>query len=299
MDNLHIERRQHLPEAFASDVPLLARHYLSDPKALIFVASVEGQDVGFILASVEDATRSSDIEAMAVVEAYQQRGIAGQLLQALEKALIERQCLVVTKLYEASKSTTPALEAAVASRGWKAPQRFLRRYHFHVPTFAPTWFQVTYPLPSGFEIIPWTHVTEQERKHIHHQYKQGTFPAIVYPLGYDVELIEPMNSLALRHRRELIGWMVTHRVDANTIRYAYFYVEDSVRHQGVSVRMLIDAIRLQQTSDIPKATFEIREARIEPHWKRFIIKRLAPYAEDKSEVRLVWKDLRGESGTTA
>lgn len=293
MHNLHIERRRNLPEAFVSEVPLLARHYLSHPKALIFVASVDDQDIGFVLASVEDATRSSDIEAMAVIDSFQQRGIAGQLLKALEDALMERQCLVVTKLYEASKSTTPALEAVVASRGWKAPQRFLRRYHFHVPTFAPAWFQVTYPLPSGFEIISWTQVTEQERKHIHHQYKQGTFPAMVYPLGHDVELIEPMNSLALRHRGELIGWMVTHRVAADTIRYAYFYVEDSVRHQGISVRMLIDAIRLQQTSDIPKATFEIREARIDPQWKRFIIKRLAPYAEDKSEVRMVWKDLRG------
>lgn len=290
MENVRIKRRRRLPDQFVCEVPELARPYLSAPQSLILVASDGQQDVGFIFASVEDAMRTSDIEALFVVESYRMRGIASQLVTALETELIKRKCLVVTKLYEGADSAI--IEPLFAQLGWKKPQKFMQRYHFHVPSFAPEWFKKIYPLPNDFTIVPWTQVTDMERRHIQHQLQQGTFPVIVYPLGEDASLIEPLNSLALRYKGTLIGWMVNHRMTPDTIRYAYFYVEDDFRHQGVSVRMLIDSIRLQQTSDIPKAVFEIRDARADERWKRFIMNRLAPYSQAISESRMVWKDLR-------
>jgi GNAT superfamily N-acetyltransferase len=291
-DPVRIERRKSLPVELQADFPRLARRYLSDPDALIFVASVADQDVGYVVASVEPATRSGEVEAISVNAPYRQQGIATQLLTRLEAELIERQCLVVTILYEAADPSITALEHLLSRRTWWAPQLFIQRYHFDVQAFHPPWFEKAYPLPPEFCLFPWKEFTEADRQLIERQLKGGTFSANVYPFGDDRILMEPLNSLGLRHRDKLIGWMVTHRMSPDTIRYAYFYVQDDYRHQGYSIRLLTDAIRLQQASPVPKSTFEIREARIDKRWQRFIQRRLAPYAESTSQLLMRWKDLR-------
>lgn len=292
MDTIRVKQQKKIPALFESEIPQLARCYLHDDDALIFVASIADQAVGYLLASVEEATRSGEVEAMGVMEPYRRRGVGTHLLSALEQALAERNCLVVTKLYEASAPSVTAIEGLLHCRQWKDPQLFIQRYHFNVQAFHPPWFERDYPLPVEFDIFPWSQLTAEDERLIERQLEGGTFSANVYPLGNDKDLIEPLNSLGMRHQGVLIGWMVTHRVAPDTIRYSYFYVRDDYRHQGYSVRLLVDAIRLQQASSVPEATFEIRQSRVAKRWQRFIKRRLAPFSKETTQVRMAWKDLR-------
>lgn len=282
-----IDRRHTVPKVFE-------QRELAEVN-LILVASIAGEDVGYVAASVEEATRSGEVKAIEVLIPHRRHGVASQLLAALEQELKKQRCLVMTMLYEADNPSTIALESLAQKNQWTAPQLFIRQYHFAVHAFHPPWFEQDYPLPAAFTRFPWSDLTEQDRRLIERQLTGGTFPASVYPFANDRDPIEPLNSLGLRHREALIGWMVTRRTDADTIRYAYFYVRDDYRHLGYSIALLQEAIRLQQASPIPNAVFEIREARIDKHWKLFIQRRLAPFARKTSDIRMVWKDLSKES----
>lgn len=288
---LQIHPATELPSHLQEWLPDTARHYLQPGEGFLLVANWSGQIAGFLLASVSPGTRSSEIEGLAVLPAFRHRGIASEMVRIFEDRARELASVVGIILYEDRHPDLADIQAILKSRGWKKPQLHIQRYHFHVHEFHPSWFEREYPLSSDFEIFPWKYLTDKERSRIDYQLRGGTFDADVYPFSEVTDTTEYLNSLGMRHQGELIGWMVTHRLQPDTIRYSCFYICDHYRHRGFSLRLLIDAIRLQQKSDVPNATFELRVPRLEPRWCRFVEHRLAPYAQAKSAVMMCWKDL--------
>ena len=98
-----------------------------------------------------------------------------------------------------------------------------------------------YKITSGFSLFYWRDLTKEEEKRIEFQRKQSTFPADVYPLAHK-KLVEYSNSLGLRYHGEVVGWMITHRIDKNTIRYSAFYLDRDlrVRFPGLAVKLLVN-----------------------------------------------------------
>lgn len=288
---LQIQPATELPSDLKEWLPATASRYLKPGEGFLLVAKWSGECAGFLLASASIGTRSSEIEALAVLPAFRRRGIASQMVRIFEDRARDLESIVGIVLYEDRHPDLADIQSILKSRGWKKPQLQIQRYHFQVHEFHPPWFEREYPLSSDFEIFPWKNLTDQERSRIDYQLRGGTFDADVHPFSETTYTTEYLNSLGMRHKGELIGWMVTHRLQPDTIRYSCFYIRDDYRHRGFSLRLLIDAIRLQQKSDVPNSTFELRFARLESRWRRFVEHRLAPYAQAKSGVMMCWKDL--------
>lgn len=289
---LSIRRTHSVPAVLAALIPDQAKPYLSSNQGLILIANLDGQQVGITLVRMEALTFSGEIEALGVLENYRQRGIGTALLLAVEQELKRSGCLLVTFVWEANDSFAPYLRKILQHQEWHEPQLFIRRYHFDVQAFHPRWYERNRPVPPEYELFPWHQITQQERQTVDHQLSAGTYPSSVYPFGHDEELIEPINSLGLRHQGVLVGWMITHRVNPDTIRYSHLYVRDDYRHRGISILLLTEAIRRQQASTVPLSTFEIRLSQIHKRWLRFVERRLAPFAQAISEKQMAWKDLR-------
>ena len=98
--------------------------------------------------------------------------------------------------------------------------------------------------------------------------------------------IEPLNSLGLRYRDKVVGWMVNHRIAPDTIRYSEMYVHPDYKPLSQSILFLGKAIKLQceAVPEVPNATFRV-ETDNTP-MVNFVNRRLAPYLEN---IRYAWR----------
>ena len=71
--------------------------------------------------------------------------------------------------------------------------------------------------------------------------------------------IEPLNSLGLRYKDKVIGWMINHRIAPDTIRYTQMYVHPDYQPLSRSILFLAKAIEIhsREVKEVPKATFRV------------------------------------------
>jgi hypothetical protein len=91
--------------------------------------------------------------------------------------------------------------------------------------------------------------------------------------------IEHLNSLGLRYHDELAGWMITHREEAQVIRYSGLYVHPEIRGLGPALYLLKEAIhRHVEREPETLGLMEINQRFAPRNWLHFVEKRLKPFA---------------------
>jgi hypothetical protein len=148
-----------------------------------------------------------------------------------------------------------------------------------------SWLKLHNLLPSGYTSFPWVELTLQERELIQKQQAISPwYPEILSPFKEE-EAIEPLNSLGLRYQNQVVGWMITHRVAADTVRYTKLFVREDLQPLGRAISLLSAAIKLQlESRETTKAVFTV-VANNTP-MVRFVYRRLAPYG---LSVRQSWE----------
>jgi hypothetical protein len=112
-----------------------------------------------------------------------------------------------------------------------------------------------------------------------HQIDQGRIHPLLNPFANKEMPMETINSLGLRYQGEVIGWIITHRPNPETIRYSNLYVDPRFYFKGFAISLLIKSMQLHQlTPDVPHALFEVNLTETEPSWWNFVKRRLIPYA---------------------
>jgi hypothetical protein len=82
--------------------------------------------------------------------------------------------------------------------------------------------------------------------------------------------------LGLRYKDQVVGWMITHRVAEDTIRYTKMFVRKDLQSLGRAISLLAKAIKLQlETMEDSKAVCTVFADNTE--MIRFVDKRLAPH----------------------
>lgn len=253
-------------------------------------ATVEGQPVGLVLATVFRALRVAEIHSLFVTEEYRNRKIGTRLLTTLQKELASENCYLVTFLYSEESSSTPFLEHILKELHWSESRLFSVQCRFDGRTFNPKWISREYKFPEGFQVFPWKELTQQDRDFLTRRMQQKAIPMTVNPF-HNEESIEYMNSLGLRYRGEVIGWMITHKQDEETIKYSSLYIVREFLKQGPAIFLLSEAIRKQIQSPIPWAILEVNISQTELSWLQFIKKRLFPHAISVTHIKQTWKNL--------
>ncbi len=97
--------------------------------------------------------------------------------------------------------------------------------------------------------------------------------------------LEPLNSLGLRYQNRVVGWVITHRIAPDTIRYTQMFVYPDTQPLSRSILLLAKAIQLQvEAKQATKGTFRV-DMDNKPMVK-FVYRRLAPYLD---EIRKAWQ----------
>jgi GNAT superfamily N-acetyltransferase len=257
---------------------------------VILGASYNGLPCGLAIASCSLATQSGEIEHLLVAEPYRRKGVATELLNAMQQELAARGCAIMLLSYSDSAINREELEHILALNKWHPPELMLRRYYYNICEFAASWLDKPRRLPPGITLHPWNEIKGIEKHYIEGQVVQGACPYDVYP--YSKGDPEPLNSIFLRDDNRIVAWLATHRETSDTIIYSALYVHVNYRSQGLSLLLLGEGIKRQKGSDVPIACFDLNSSQVSKIWQQFIDEGLAPHAIKYDEMFHTWKELK-------
>lgn len=255
--------------------------------------TLDSHPMGIALASVYNKVHTAHIHVLMLKNETFSLNNAEKLLHVLTQLLIEENVTLVTFHYSKEDPFSNIVEKVFLKNHWQGPRPFIIECLFKSADFAPSWRDKKMEFAKGFEEFLFKNLTHQEYQDLVHRYEQMSIPKYVYPFGREEKLIEYKNSLGLRYQGKVIGWMITHRIAPDTIRYSALYLEDDFVSTGYWLKLLIDAIHIQQDKQL--ATYgllEINLDQISKPWLKFIQRKLFPQACQIIHRDTFWKKLK-------
>jgi hypothetical protein len=287
-DPLKSEFRLFLPPRFRICLDGKDPDQVEGTKVLAFAASIKGSPIALAVAGLYPDVDLAELYAFKVRDLHAHMALGNDLLMALEAETFKNNALTINHYFRQSDTDTPAFRALLHERGWSKPQLYMLRYFFDCFTSNPPFYQYAMNLPEGYEVFPWSAITETDRKILLKESEQGRFSKQVSPF-IDEEHIEPLNSLGLRYKGEVIGWVITHKIAPDTLKYTSLFVKPEYRFSGVSMKLMIDSMKIQQKSSIKWTIIEVGMEDLDRSWFKIVTKRLAPFALQVDEIYQTWK----------
>lgn len=264
-------------------------HFLFAEKEshLAFEAHLNDRLVGLILASLRDFRAL--VQSMMVLESFRKQGIATALFGFFQDYVTQQKHITAIEIrYEQSSFYAPIIEKLISHYQWNPGSLYLVRCFFDVQKFKAPWFQRPFRTLSNVEIFNLKDLQPADRTIIRYWEDQGRLIHYLSPL-LDEDQIERLNSLGMRYHGQIAGWCMTCRKDLETIQYYALFMNQDLHLSGLGIALLAHSIRIQQGSPIRWAIFEANLDYIDPAWKRFILKRLMPYADKIERMKSAFK----------
>jgi GNAT superfamily N-acetyltransferase len=237
-----------------------------------------GGPAALVVAEYGARTRAAVLTSLYTVPERRGRGLATRLLARLEAVLAARGCLELRVLYERAAGAPSTADRLLARRGFPpaAVRGLVGRCQGRDLRAAP-WVERAV-LPAAFEAFPWVDLAPAERDGLRERESRAPwYPSVLSPFT-DERRLEPLNSLGLRHRGEVVGWQINHRIAPDTIRYTAMFVRDDLQPFGLAIPLMAEAIRRHVDEGPPgvdRATFVVpAEAAA---MRRFVERRMRPY----------------------
>ncbi|ADI38945.1 putative uncharacterized protein [Waddlia chondrophila 2032/99] len=246
------------------------------------------EPIGLALASLFKGLDYAEIHTINIDIHYKKPNILKNFISEIEKKLFSQNANYITYRFSPDTPIVNSLVPVLEENSWASPKLVMIRYFYDAQAFNPPWYDRPPLLPSGYKTFKWETIRDSELEKIKKDYKQGYFTDHVSPF-WEAEKIEPVNSIGLRYKNQVIGWMICHRVAHDTIRYTAFYVKHQFAFTGYPLRLLVDSMKLHQTSTIKWALFELNFQDPPTSWINFVLKRLAPLAQAQIPVYETWK----------
>lgn len=261
-----------LPSRFHSYLGTLAFRL---PKLILVGVQLQSQPVGFISAiSSPDRTRAN-ILSLFVEPAHRQRGLGKQLLTRMEQVLRDHGCQQVDLTYS-SDTTTPDLEYILGQHNWLPARPYSLICSTHAKNFEKAPWMYRHPLPASFTTFPWLELTAEQRQEIQAQRQESLkYPPELDPFKEE-DKIDPVTSLGLCYQGQVLGWMITHRIAPDTLRYSALFVKQDLPKIRCAVPLIATAIKRQiENAEVTKLTFVVMA--YNTPMIRFLQRHLAPY----------------------
>ncbi len=249
---------------------------------------VDSAPVGLAIArldAVVNQPSQGQVLSLFVAPEHRNHGLGQALLAQLEHELYQRGCQQMEIRY-LSGSHAPPLEKILTQQQWFAPQatalvcyastdRVRQTPPPHLIDYLGRWLD---RLPTGYQFFPWAELTAMERADLE-QRMQGDALMQRFNPFLEADKLEPLNSLGLRYENHIIGWVITHRTAADTIRYTQMYVDPASQPLSRSTLLLAKAIQLQ-VEHLPHTKGTFRVDMDNTPMVKFVHRRLKPYLDD-------------------
>ena len=213
----------------------------------------EDKPVGFAL-SLKTGSDRAGLLSIFVDEHFRRKGLGASLLAQSECCWRQRGILHLRLGYRSGSSTAIAVEHMLARLDWPraVPERLLCAGDNQLLDKIDADWARAPPTPSAdYEIVSWSEVMPRERLVLlADQALNPWIPVELDPFKY--EATAEFNSVAMRCAGEIVGWVLTQRLDTSTLMYSCGYMRPDLQRRGWLVALYIEAMRRHsQRSDIP------------------------------------------------
>lgn len=215
------------------------------------------QPIGLALAEIQSEESEAKVLSLFVKAERRNAGIGTALLTHLEQVLLQRGCQQASIVYMTGKSTTPALEHLLEKCNWSPPEPRMLICQGDIKSLDAPWIKMYENLPSSFTIFPWCELTNEERIAIQRQQEEKPWiPEELIPFKHEEDM-EPLTSFGLRYQGQVVGWLITHRIAPDTIRYTCDWVREDLQKTGCLLGLHAKAHKRQARAKIHKAIWTV------------------------------------------
>lgn len=237
--------------------PLLYPHEIeklqktnSQETAFSIGASIFSKPVGVINAVSDPTTDIPIIEKLFVIEKYRNSGIGTALLRAMEKRLAEKGFQKAGLVFfKPEKPPEFPLDFIAAKQGWSKPVLKTLFVKADERIRNAPWYN-KFKLSPSYELFLWCRLSEEEKQDFKKSLeKDPCYPGYLSPF-INEEKIEPVNSVGLKYKDELVGWIITERIDEDTILYSRGFIKSQLQKSGLYVILISQAVEYSYQNGI-------------------------------------------------
>jgi len=194
--------------------------------------------VGLALAEVP-AAGSGEAEMLSLFVAPEERngGLGRRLTARISEELAREGAASVRAVWTSGRPAIDYLERILAAERWSAPAartvsvRFRPEEMLTLSLFSPRHLAA---LDPGFDYESWAEVSPEELASVRaaNEAKPWITPGLE-PWSYDEKTpYDPATSVAARYRGELVGWVLTQRIDARLLRWTVSFLDRRLSRRG-------------------------------------------------------------------
>jgi GNAT superfamily N-acetyltransferase len=257
-----------LSSSRTNEVIAVGARFLNEPVGLALGRMTEDQSSGILL-------------SVAVQSPHRSQGVGTRLVRELEKMFRARGAAKLSIVYMGGNPSVESLEKLLRRRDWTPPKprMLLCRGQIH-KVMQSEFLRKQVPV-RGLVISTLDTIAEEDRSEIMGQTDSG-FPHLLKSLERPVQ---DETSLAAYQAGKLAGWIVTHRISADTLRYSRLYVSRKQRQTVAASFLITEAVRRQHL--LVRDQGQPREAIFDTELDNrpminFIRRRLLPCTESSS-----------------
>lgn len=260
---------------------------LSAQSPTMAVAAMEGgSPLGLAVASADKAPEGEVLSVFVKPERFNQ-GIGSRLLARAEAELKARGCAAAVIRYHTHAPSCAALERMLAKGGWSAAETVLTLAKID-SAFAE---EAKWPQHRGvsapFALAPWL---ELKPEHLAQMPAfRGEVPDDFWPLNE--KLPADPSSLALLRGDELAGWLIAHRLEADSVRFTILFVRPKWRTSANSFALCAEVVRRVRRMYGPEVRCALAVRTDNREMTQVIARKFKPWTVLWSEMRMVRKAL--------
>lgn len=248
---------------------------------MIEVVASDGDDViGIATADIDGHV--AHLRSLFVEPAHRRRGVARGLLRELEARLRAGGVGKVDGFYDGSTAVAPIVAHILEEAGWHQPISGMLICRASARILEAPWMRAR--APADVDVFDWGALEPAERAVLA---SADWYPQALAPCGDPPA--DPICSVGARRAGEIVGWMLTERVEPDVLRYGRLFVHPAHRRGMLGVALIAEAIRRQTAAGVRSGMFGVRTDN--RGMARFVKKRIAPFADSVEETRYAEKTL--------
>ncbi|MFC5469194.1 GNAT family N-acetyltransferase [Cohnella suwonensis] len=251
-----------------------------ESSVLAIGASLFGKPIGLIWGNYGAQHARGRIKTIFVTDKYRRRGIGGAMLREVELAFEQLGCKEIRFDYKQDPSRSLIWERLFQQSGWSHSYGSLHTFTASVSQFMKMEWVQRQRLSEDFSFITWSELKEEERAVIEAG-RDVWYPASMTPLRKESRM-SPNLCVFLRYGAEIVGWMIFHEHDEDTVIGDRMYARHPYQSQGRAVSAMIEAGRRIAEAKYPFAQFNVSGNN--KQMLRFVERRMKPCLVDFYEL---------------
>ena len=213
------------------------------------LAIKDGQPIGLILANAESSQTIFRIHSFLVHPQFQNQRIGTNLLKKLEKEIKNRGGVVLEGTFKSHWKSVGYVRRILIQRNWKTPKPQLIVAKGKVKN-ALSFFANSSLLSSPFFLFPFTDLQKSDIDFIQKKQSQTQWFEPTFDPFFERATIERKCSFLLKKEAEIVGWIVTHRINSDIREITALFIDAEYRKFKIAYLMIQKVLQQLETVGI-------------------------------------------------